>query len=58
VANPNQGCNQDGEANFVGETFVSEYYRGDPPFKRAETETVSVEVKSVLPTSDRSNEVE
>jgi type IV secretory pathway TrbF-like protein len=35
------------------QTFVSEYYRGDPPFNRAETETVSVEVKSVLPTSDR-----
>ena len=30
----------------------------DPPFKRAETEIVSVEVKSVLPTSDRSYEVE
>jgi len=30
----------------------------DPPFKRAETETVSVEVKSVLPTSDRTYEVE
>src|SRR6202050_4112017 len=40
------------------QTFVSEYYRGDPPFKRAETETVSVEVKSVLPTSDRTYEVE
>src|SRR5207244_7067456 len=33
----------------AAQTFVSEYYRGDPPFKRAETETVSVEVKSVLP---------
>jgi type IV secretion system protein TrbF len=32
----------------AAQTFVSEYYRGDPPFKRAETETVSVEVKSVL----------
>ena len=40
------------------QTFVSEYYRGDPPFKRAQTETVSVEVKSVLPTSDRTYEVE
>jgi type IV secretion system protein VirB5 len=40
------------------QTFVSEYYRGDPPFKRAATETVSVEVKSVLPTSDRTYEVE
>jgi type IV secretory pathway TrbF-like protein len=42
----------------AAQTFVSEYYRGDPPFKRAETETVSVEVKSVLPTSDRTYEVE
>jgi type IV secretion system protein VirB5 len=40
------------------QTFVGEYYRNDPPFKRAETETVSVEVKSVLPTSDRTYEVE
>lgn len=40
------------------QTFISDYYRGDPPFKRAETETVSVEVKSVLPTSDRTYEVE
>jgi type IV secretion system protein VirB5 len=42
----------------AAQTFISEYYRGDPPFKRAETETVSVEVKSVLPTSDRTYEVE
>src|SRR5580658_5885026 len=42
----------------AAQTFVSEFYRGDPPFKRAETETVSVEVKSVLPTSDRTYEVE
>jgi type IV secretory pathway TrbF-like protein len=42
----------------AAQTFISEYYRADPPFKRAETETVSVEVKSVLPTSDRSYEVE
>ncbi len=40
------------------QTFVSDFYRGDPPFKRAQTETVSVEVKSVLPTSDRTYEVE
>jgi type IV secretory pathway TrbF-like protein len=42
----------------AAQTFISEFYRGDPPFKRAETETVSVEVKSVLPTSDRTYEVE
>jgi type IV secretory pathway TrbF-like protein len=42
----------------AAQTFVSEYYSGDPPFRRAATETVSVEVKSVLPTSDRTYEVE
>ena len=34
------------------------YYRSDPPFKRAQTESVAVEVKSVYPTSDRSFEVD
>jgi type IV secretion system protein TrbF len=42
----------------AAQTFISEFYRNDPPFKRAQTETVSVEVKSVLPTSDRTYEVE
>jgi type IV secretory pathway TrbF-like protein len=40
------------------QTFVSDFYRGDPPFKRAQTVTVAVEVRSVLPTSDRTYEVE
>lgn len=40
------------------QTFISEFYRADPPSKRAETETVAVEVKSVLPTSDRTYEVD
>jgi type IV secretion system protein VirB5 len=40
------------------QAFISEFYRSDPPFKRAQTETVSIEVKSVLPTSDRSFEVD
>ena len=40
------------------QAFISDFYRNDPPFKRAQTETVSVEVKSVLPTSDRSFEVD
>lgn len=40
------------------QAFVSEFYRADPPQKRAQTETVSVEVRSVLPTSDRTFEVE
>src|SRR3982751_5884069 len=29
------------------QTFISEYYRADPPFKRAQTDTVAVDVKSV-----------
>jgi type IV secretion system protein TrbF len=40
------------------QTFISEFYRNDPPFKRAQTDTVAVEVRSVLPTSDRTYEVE
>jgi type IV secretion system protein VirB5 len=40
------------------QAFISEFYRNDPPFKRAQTGTVSVEVKSVLPISDRSFEVD
>jgi len=38
--------------------FVTEFYRADPPFQRAQTETVAVEVKSVLATSDRTYEIE
>ena len=37
---------------------LKEKFRNDPPFKRAQTDTVSVEVKSVLPTSDRTFEVD
>jgi type IV secretion system protein VirB5 len=40
------------------QAFISDYYRSDPPQKRAETETVAVEVNTVLPTSDRTNEVD
>lgn len=40
------------------QTFISEFYRAAEPVKRAQTETVSVEVNSVLPTSDRTFEVE
>jgi len=40
------------------QAFISEFYRADPPQKRAATETVSVEVRSVLPTSERTFEVE
>jgi type IV secretion system protein VirB5 len=40
------------------QAFIGDFYRNDPPFKRAQTDTVSVEVKSVLPTSDRTFEVD
>jgi type IV secretion system protein VirB5 len=40
------------------QAFISEFYRGDPPQKRAQTQTVNVEVQSVLPTSDRTYEIE
>jgi type IV secretion system protein VirB5 len=40
------------------QAFISDFYRDDPPFKRAQTDTVSAEVKSVLPTSDRTFEVD
>lgn len=40
------------------QAFVSEFYRGAQPFTRASSETVAVEVKSVLPTSDRTFEVD
>ncbi len=40
------------------QTFISEFYRSAQPFKRAQTETVSVEVNSMLPTSERTIEVD
>jgi len=40
------------------QAFISDFYRNDPPFKRAQSGTVAVEVKSVLPTSDRTFEVD
>jgi type IV secretion system protein VirB5 len=42
----------------AAQTFISDFYRSAPPASRAQTETVSVEVNSVLPTSDRTYEVE
>ena len=45
-------------ASSEAQAFVSEFYRAEQPFKRAQTETVSVEVNSVLPTSDRTFEVD
>jgi type IV secretory pathway TrbF-like protein len=42
----------------AAQTFISEFYRSTEPFKRAQTETVSVDVNAVLPTSDRTYEVD
>lgn len=40
------------------QAFITAFYRGDPPQKRARTQTVSIDVKSVLPNSDRTYEIE
>jgi len=37
---------------------INDFYRGDPPQERRKTETVSAEFNTVLPTSDRSYEVD
>ena len=39
-------------------TVVSDFYKNDPPQKRIEKETVSVDVESVLPTSEKTFEIE
>jgi type IV secretion system protein VirB5 len=40
------------------QAFVTAFYRGDPPQKRGQTQTVSIDVKSVLPDSNRTYEIE
>ena len=40
------------------QAFVTAFYRADPPQKRGQTETVSIDVKSVLPNSTRTYEIE
>jgi type IV secretion system protein VirB5 len=42
----------------AAQTFVSDYYRNDPPFARAQKETVDVQVRTVIPTSEVTYEVE
>jgi type IV secretion system protein VirB5 len=39
-------------------TVVNEFYRAAPPQNRAQTETVSIDVQSVLATTDKTYEVE
>jgi type IV secretory pathway TrbF-like protein len=40
------------------QTFVSDFYRGEPPQTRAQSQTVHVEVNTVLPTSEKTYQVE
>jgi len=40
------------------QAFVTAFYRGEPPQKRGQTQTVSIDVKSVLPNSNRTYEIE
>jgi type IV secretion system protein VirB5 len=40
------------------QAFVTAFYRGDPPQKRGQTQTVSIDVKSVLPNSHQTYEIE
>lgn len=37
---------------------ISDFYRKDPPYKRAETQIVEVQVQVVLPTSEKTYEVD
>lgn len=39
-------------------TVINEFYRGDPPQNRAQTQSVSVDVQSVLATSDKTYQIE
>ena len=40
------------------QTFISDFYRDDPPFERAQSGTVSVDVQTVLPASEKTYLVE
>jgi type IV secretion system protein TrbF len=42
----------------AAQMFITDWYRNNTPFDRVRTETVSVDVNTVLPTSNRSYEVE
>ena len=44
--------------NSPAMTFISDFYRANQPFERAQNETVGVDVRSVLSTSDRTFEVD
>lgn len=40
------------------QAFVTAFYRGDPPQKRGKTQTVSIDVESILPNSNRTYEID
>lgn len=40
------------------QAFVTAFYKSDTPQKRSQTQTVSIDVKSVLPNSNRTYEIE
>ncbi len=40
------------------QAYISAFYRADPPQKRSKTQTVTIDVKSVLPDSNRTYEIE
>ena len=40
------------------QVFITDWYRNNTPFDRARTETVSVDVRTVLPTTSRTYEIE
>ena len=42
----------------AAQTFITDYYRQDSPFARASKGTVSVEVRSIVASSDKTFEVE
>jgi type IV secretory pathway TrbF-like protein len=44
--------------NSPAMSFVSDYYRANQPFARAQKETVGVKVRTVLPTGERTIEIE
>jgi type IV secretion system protein VirB5 len=40
------------------QSFITAFYRADPPQQRSHTQTVSIEVRSILPNSSRTYEIE
>jgi type IV secretion system protein VirB5 len=45
-------------AGSSAQTYIGDFYRMDPPQKRAQTQSVDVQIQSILPTGDKTYEVE